>query len=526
MAPELYEEKYGVSVDIYAFGMCFLEMCTLSTPYKEWDNPAQIYKKVIQGVKPQAFDRIDDPEVADFIVSCIEYRDVRPTARDLLECKFLKDLESDVNNFPVKLKTKKELKAKKLQKEEGKRNNMGHSHLNPNTNDGFGSPLPQRPSKAMKQGTMKNQSRRQQTIQNQEESLNLFNQIENEKHLKLKIDVDSVNLTEPHLPPELKNSQDDAHSVIIQRDQELSENHLNKSSDNINSTKQFTRLPHQSTHSGEEVERVNTSFERKETFNQTQGYPLQDEHFMKQGRVEIMAKKDGYKEQQNPTTTSNTAYSLGSPEPLHKSSEEKKRPVEGIMWKLRNVSPDRKILKFGIIFSPDREIGFDYNLEEDTPGKICQELKQADFGITEHDYDKIEESIASIVKSTIEKINSERLMKSSSVSTSDLKSSTSAEVMSSPKDSPHHHSKGFDKSVDRSQKWRQAELAVNHFIQKIGSEIQKVYSHKDEIVELGQQTDSESWKLSIQFIKDVTDSYRNFQTSLSKSINKSKKGPS
>lgn len=43
-------------------------------------------------------------------------------------------------------------------------------------------------------------------------------------------------------------------------------------------------------------------------------------------------------------------------------------------------------------------------------------------------------------------------MKSSSVSTADIKSSTSSEVMSSPKDSPHHHSKGFDKSVDRSQK--------------------------------------------------------------------------
>ena len=130
------------------------------------------------------------------------------------------------------------------------------------------------------------------------------------------------------------------------------------------------------------------------------------------------------------------------------------------------------------------------------------------------------------MKSTIEKINSERLKKSNSVSATESHTSASTEVMNSPKDTSHYHSKGGDKTIDRSQKWRQAELAVNHFIQKIGTEIQKVYSHKDEIVELGQQTDSESWKLSIQFIKDVTDSYRNFQTSLSKSISKSKKSPS
>jgi len=33
MAPEIYEEKYGTPVDIYSFGMCVLEMATLTTPY-------------------------------------------------------------------------------------------------------------------------------------------------------------------------------------------------------------------------------------------------------------------------------------------------------------------------------------------------------------------------------------------------------------------------------------------------------------------------------------------------------------
>lgn len=46
MAPEMYDEVYDESVDVYAFGMCLLEMCTLEYPYQECRNPAQIYKKV------------------------------------------------------------------------------------------------------------------------------------------------------------------------------------------------------------------------------------------------------------------------------------------------------------------------------------------------------------------------------------------------------------------------------------------------------------------------------------------------
>lgn len=40
MAPEFYDENYGIRVDIYAFGMCVLEMITEETPYKECENPA------------------------------------------------------------------------------------------------------------------------------------------------------------------------------------------------------------------------------------------------------------------------------------------------------------------------------------------------------------------------------------------------------------------------------------------------------------------------------------------------------
>lgn len=46
MAPEMYEEHYDEAVDVYAFGMCMLEMASSEYPYSECQNAAQIYRKV------------------------------------------------------------------------------------------------------------------------------------------------------------------------------------------------------------------------------------------------------------------------------------------------------------------------------------------------------------------------------------------------------------------------------------------------------------------------------------------------
>ena len=107
MAPEMYEEHYDESVDVYAFGMCMLEMATSEYPYKECSNAAQIYRRVtsvrthlhsyqrtctyppvlipaylyvpivyfyscdvIQGVKPEAFEKVEDVQIKDIIEGC------------------------------------------------------------------------------------------------------------------------------------------------------------------------------------------------------------------------------------------------------------------------------------------------------------------------------------------------------------------------------------------------------------------------------------------------------------------------
>lgn len=89
MAPELYEEDYNELVDIYAFGMCLLELVTLEYPYVECSNAAQIYKKVTAGVKPASLEKVKDSEVKKFIEKCIAKVADRLSARELLVDPFL-----------------------------------------------------------------------------------------------------------------------------------------------------------------------------------------------------------------------------------------------------------------------------------------------------------------------------------------------------------------------------------------------------------------------------------------------------
>ncbi|XP_010515141.1 PREDICTED: probable serine/threonine-protein kinase WNK3 [Camelina sativa] len=90
MAPELYEEDYNVLVDIYAFGMCLLELVTFEYPYSECTNAAQIYRKVTSGIKPASLLNVTNPQVRAFIEKCIAKVSERLSAKELLDDPFLK----------------------------------------------------------------------------------------------------------------------------------------------------------------------------------------------------------------------------------------------------------------------------------------------------------------------------------------------------------------------------------------------------------------------------------------------------
>mmetsp|Transcript_12386 Transcript_12386/g.33788 ORF Transcript_12386/g.33788 Transcript_12386/m.33788 type:complete len:565 (+) Transcript_12386:69-1763(+) len=89
MAPELYEEQYTEKVDVYSFGLCIMELATLEYPYNECRNPAQIFRKVTQGIPPMGVEKIQDIELREFVELCIRHDpEQRPEARQLLKHPF------------------------------------------------------------------------------------------------------------------------------------------------------------------------------------------------------------------------------------------------------------------------------------------------------------------------------------------------------------------------------------------------------------------------------------------------------
>ena len=112
MAPELFEGSYDTRVDVYSFGMCLLEMSTLSSPYEECSNFGSLYKKVLSKEPPQSIWRIEDEEIRSFITLCISPS--RPTSTELLNHPFLVIDESDPKeHLPVSLSPKNTDKATK-----------------------------------------------------------------------------------------------------------------------------------------------------------------------------------------------------------------------------------------------------------------------------------------------------------------------------------------------------------------------------------------------------------------------------
>ena len=97
MAPELYDEEYDEKVDVYAFGMCLLEMVSKEYPYSECANQAQIYKRVTQGIKPEALKKIEDYQLRSIVDACLDSNpDHRPTAAALLELPFWKVTDTPI----------------------------------------------------------------------------------------------------------------------------------------------------------------------------------------------------------------------------------------------------------------------------------------------------------------------------------------------------------------------------------------------------------------------------------------------
>jgi WNK lysine deficient protein kinase len=109
MAPDMYYEdrSYDEKVDVYAFGMCLLEIFTKEIPYAECNNPGQIYKKVMAGEPPEVLSRLHSKHAREFVKLCLGKRDekgnfVRPTVSELLQHEFLVKRANDDDEVVVR----------------------------------------------------------------------------------------------------------------------------------------------------------------------------------------------------------------------------------------------------------------------------------------------------------------------------------------------------------------------------------------------------------------------------------------
>ena len=100
-------------------GMCMLEMATSEYPYAECMGPAQIYKKVVSGVPPQSFDKVEDPEIRDIIERCIRLnKEERPSIKQLLGFEFF----AEDTGFKLELLNRDHLVSNQVNKKKSQKN--------------------------------------------------------------------------------------------------------------------------------------------------------------------------------------------------------------------------------------------------------------------------------------------------------------------------------------------------------------------------------------------------------------------
>ena len=85
MAKEMFiQETYDQSVDMYAFGMCLLEMLTDEPPYNECPNVACIMKKVLDDEPPLSLQKVNSRWINVVLKLISPNPGDRPSAFDLL----------------------------------------------------------------------------------------------------------------------------------------------------------------------------------------------------------------------------------------------------------------------------------------------------------------------------------------------------------------------------------------------------------------------------------------------------------
>jgi len=88
---EMYDDNHKATpkVDVYALGLCALQILTGQEPYAECDKAHHLFRKVSNGSPPDALKLVQDAAAREFVETCLLPLDARPAAADLLEHPFL-----------------------------------------------------------------------------------------------------------------------------------------------------------------------------------------------------------------------------------------------------------------------------------------------------------------------------------------------------------------------------------------------------------------------------------------------------
>ena len=130
IAPEVHEGKYNTKADIYSLGMSIIEMLTLEKPYKECDGILNIYQKQKKNIYPESLNKICNDNMLNFIKLCLKNENERPSAKELLDNKWLNDDLSEENDKCVLIKDLLRLNAFKVNSRNNNLNSFSPIILN------------------------------------------------------------------------------------------------------------------------------------------------------------------------------------------------------------------------------------------------------------------------------------------------------------------------------------------------------------------------------------------------------------
>jgi WNK lysine deficient protein kinase len=90
MCPEMLASSYNEKCDVYSFGMALIEMITNELPYIEYQKLPEKIMNAIKSLEPPAsLLKIEDDDVREFISKCISRAEIRPSAKELLDDKYI-----------------------------------------------------------------------------------------------------------------------------------------------------------------------------------------------------------------------------------------------------------------------------------------------------------------------------------------------------------------------------------------------------------------------------------------------------